>query len=180
MQTIKKSKKVNKKALLSAVALVLLSGLTAFAYMQSTNLPTPADGEVETITEPDYSPPTDEQVDAGQDIVDDAVKNPEPSADPRPTTGSVEVEITALNQTDTYLQIRTMIQTLQPGTCSLTVTKGSDVVTRTAGSQALANSSSCKGFNIPLNELSPGEWTVDVKFNNPELSGSVTDRITIR
>jgi cytoskeletal protein RodZ len=93
---------------------------------------------------------------------------------------TVTASITAANQNGDTLQIRTLIESVDTkGTCSLTLLKGNSKVTRSADIQALASSSTCKGFDIPTSALSPGEWelTITVKLTNKQ--ATLTKTITI-
>lgn len=92
----------------------------------------------------------------------------------------VAMSITALEQTSSELQIRTQINTItSDGSCNLLLTNGTQNVTQTAGVQALATVSTCKGFNVPLSSLSTGNWTAKVSFSNTTLSGSTAQQVTI-
>lgn len=82
------------------------------------------------------------------------------------------VTLTALNQTGDNVQIRTLINKVSTsGTCTLTLTKGNSVIERQSQVAALPSSSTCKGFDIPLEELSEGDWQVAVTVN---ISGNIS------
>ncbi len=93
----------------------------------------------------------------------------------------VPMTITAANQTSDMLQVRVLIQVVSSsGTCNLTMTKqNSPIVSKTAGVQALANSSTCKGFDIPLTALLPGTWQLTITFENQTSTGSASQSIVI-
>ncbi|MNY56713.1 hypothetical protein D3C86_1928200 [compost metagenome] len=51
--------------------------------------------------------------------------------------------------------------------------------TATVAVQALPSSSTCKGFDVPLDNLSSGAWTIKINFNNDELTASTSKEIII-
>lgn len=107
---------------------------------------------------------------------------PSTASNPPASNGlqSVAMSITALNQTSTTLQIRTQINTVtSEGTCNLSLTNGTQTVTRTSGVQALASVSTCQGFDVPLSSLPPGNWTAQITFSNTTSTGNVSKQITI-
>lgn len=140
----------------------------------------------------DYNPPTSEQKKAGSQVKQESLdasngkttnQSDTPPA-PTPHTGSkstVGVSITASSQNGTTYQIRSQIDTpTDTGSCTLTLTKGSATVTKTADIQALAKVSTCKGFDIPTSELSPGTWQMTLHFANDTLTGSTSGTITVQ
>lgn len=141
-----------------------------------------------------FDKPTSEQVDTGsqtkQQTIDQSNNKDNTGSDPTPAPQPVEgsdkktvnMEITAINQTNTALQIRTLIQTItSEGTCSLSMNGPSGkTYTSTATIQALPSSSTCKGFDVPLTELSQGVWMITVSFTNDNLATSATREITIK
>lgn len=97
-----------------------------------------------------------------------------------PKNSSVRASITSANQNGSKLQIRTLIETLSSeGTCTLTLEKDDTKVTRTAGIQTLANSSTCKGFDEPVANLSPGTWNASIIINLPSGEIKLTKKVTI-
>jgi hypothetical protein len=121
--------------------------------------------------------PTNEQVDAGNQVKKDTANGSEGTTQP---STNVDVSITAANQNGSMFQIRTLIGAVtSDGTCTLTLTKGATVVTKSAGIQAQSSSSTCQGFDIPVSELSAGDWTLNLSVATNSLSGSTTSKITV-
>lgn len=95
-------------------------------------------------------------------------------------TNTLKASITAANQNDNTLQIRTLIENVSSnGTCALKLTKGSSVVSRSAGIQALSSSSTCKGFDIPVSDLSTGQWLVTLTITIGAEKATLTKTISI-
>lgn len=133
--------------------------------------------------------PTDGQVQAGSDIKKenldkangDSDTPPAPVTQPGSDKKSVEIIITAANQNNNVLQIRTQIATVtSTGKCTLTLSKAEQTVTKTADIQPLASTSACKGFDIPVSELSLGSWQATLTYENDSLIGSASKVITIK
>jgi hypothetical protein len=156
--------------------LLVLGGYTAIAY-RNHFWPFHPEAVQTSADKIDLNPPTSEQINTGKDI-----KNAAQDAANQPTIqgSQVDLTITSVNQSSTSLQIRTLIQaTTNNGTCSLTLTKNGSTVTRTASVQAAASSSTCEGFDIPLNELSAGKWQMTIKFNSGSINGEVSQEVSV-
>lgn len=113
-----------------------------------------------------------------------AEANDTPEA-PQPIEGSnksnVGVSMTASAQNGSMYQMRFQIDApTSDGVCTLTLTKDSSTVTKTANVQALAKISTCQGFNVPVDELSPGQWNVNLTYESDQLTGSTATTITIQ
>jgi hypothetical protein len=140
--------------------------------------------------------PTKEQAEAAQDTKriatesdsgetkgstsgSDPLPPPSPSEDGKST---VSMAITASSQNDQVYQLRTMIYALaNEGTCSLVLTSTSGkTVTKSVSVQPMSNTTACKGFDIPLADLSAGNWKVHVSFENTKLIGSADSTITVK
>ncbi len=164
--------------IIAALALVVIGGAVYAWYSRSK--PSESTSNVNT------NPPTQEEKDAGNAAKKDTVDTPPAQTTPPPRSGSgktnVAVTISAATQTDTTVQIRGLISTVvdSTGNCTLTLTKGASTVTKTAGTQALANSTTCQGFNIDTSELSAGDWQITLKYESNTLSGTATGTVTVR
>lgn len=94
---------------------------------------------------------------------------------------SLTAYITAANQTNETLQIRTLIEDLgNEGSCTLSLTKGSVSISRTSEIQPLSSLSTCKGFDLPLSELAPGEWSLAIDILISSRKTSIIKNITIQ
>lgn len=137
--------------------------------------------------------PSEDELKAGSDAKQRTVDSDEnknqtgsdPAPEPQPIENSdkksVHAEITAANQDESFLHVRTLIQTVaSSGTCTLVMTgPQAKTYTATAAIQPLPSSSTCKGFDIPLDNLSPGAWTIKIDFNNDELTASTSKEVII-
>lgn len=119
------------------------------------------------------SPATPSQIDDGTSIKEESINKDKQGG--TSSSADVQVKITQATQNAdlTGLRVRVVIQRLtSSGQCKLTVQSGSTTKVYTASVQALASTSTCKGFDIPRNELSPGQWNISVVYSDGKYSGS--------
>lgn len=116
------------------------------------------------------------------DTPDGSEKTPvenEPS-DPSLPSDAVAASITSANQNGNTLQIRTLIEAVNSsGNCKLTLNKDGVTRTYTAGTQAQASTSTCKGFDVPISDLSIGSWNVAIDINVDGKTNHLTKTVTI-
>lgn len=171
-----------KTLIICIVAVILLCvGVGAFYYINNSR----SNNTNETTN---YEPPTQEQIDAGsqkkQDTIQNQDENSKPSSgntDPSAPTAAITtgVTITAATQNDDIVAIRSLIDGVQSGTCTLILTMGDTSVQKTAPTQLLANSTTCQGFNIPTSELSPGTWQITLALSG-EKTGSAKGTVIVK
>ena len=188
----------NKKAKLIILAVVMLIlllvalGVYFIGFKGTLFGWTPfADARTSDIN---YGAPTKGQLNAGENIEKSTDKNSNSGKNPNDvgadhpnqpiqsgtSKASVAVTLSSANQNDGVLQIRAMIGVLtNEGTCTLTLTKSGKTVTRTADVQPLSNSTTCKGFDIPVAELSSGQWNARIDFENSTAIGTTTSTVKV-
>lgn len=107
-------------------------------------------------TKIDLSPPTEEQVEIGQDIKEHVNEKTQSTI--------FSITITSAGIHGDLLQIRAVVNGAisNDGVCDLTLTGPSGTIEKTAKTYALASYSTCQGFDINRAELSPGSWTIDL------------------
>lgn len=105
--------------------------------------------------------------------------------EPKPLAGGskseVAIIVSAINQNGDMLQIRALIQAVvSDGDCKLNGTSVSGkTVQKIAGIQPQPSTSTCQGFDIPINELSQDKWYFTISFENSSLKGSVSKELVI-
>lgn len=131
-----------------------------------------------------YASPSDDEKRAGEMIKSESQSKESSDSTQSAPDGQVipiALTITAANQNGSLLQLRTLIDTVtSSGSCTLKMTKGSTSVTKSVGVQALASASTCKGFDIPVSELSAGSWTASVHFENSTVKGDAAQTVLIK
>ena len=65
-------------------------------------------------------------------------------------------------------------QYLSTGICNLTLTSGSNTITKTANIVAVASTSTCEGFDVPVSELSSGAWQISINIQSGDKTGTIT------
>jgi len=196
MHTLNK-KRFNKKQLIIVGIIVALALISSFWYVVIHNGSvfgwslSPKNSSSNHGT--DYTSPSSAQVTNGEKIksnsLNDTSKTGSSGSDippaPTPSTGgksTVQLTITAINQTNSTLQIRTLISSLNDGgTCALTATKTDAAsITQTVNVQNLSNTSTCQGFDIPISQMSKGTWNITINYNSTTLAGSVSGMATVQ
>ena len=187
---IKKSRKsTTRKKLIIISGFILLIFASSFIYVYAFNgnlfgwqkSTTPNTNKDQKSV--NYDPSTPEQQKAGTTVKSGSTDTP---PTPTPIPGSdkknVQILITAANQNESTLQIRTLISAVEnTGICTLTLTNaGKPTVTKTVNSQALASTSTCQGFDIPISELPVGTWHIVIEYNSTALTGSANQDIVIK
>jgi cytoskeletal protein RodZ len=179
-----------KKSLLIGIAILVILGLSALAYVYLfsgtlfgwSNNP-------QSTSSINYEPPTQEQKDEGNAAKDSFNDKYYPTADDQKDTSDdsttpskdVSIIISSTTQTSDAIQIRTIIQSVNSGACKLTMTKeGQPTITREAETQNLGSYSTCKGFDVPLSELQAGSWNAIVDYKNGSEAGSANQKIEVQ
>lgn len=187
-----KHKRTFKKPLLITVAIIILIGITFCLYVYVFKGPIPdwKKSPVTQVNTVNYDKPSKEQSEAGDNIENDNKSNnpsqvgsdraPQPSGTSQ-DKGKTPVTITSSGQNGNTAQIRSLISAVvNTGTCTLTMTKQAQTVIKTSPIQSLPSSTTCQGFDIPISELSPGTWKVELVFENDTLKGVASSNINIQ
>lgn len=173
-----------KSILVTSVLIVAAGGYGAYAY--STDLwpflPTkviPMQSQDSDSSDKDNSNVGNSDQNTGQIPAKQTPKQYETPDSDKPSAYTLTGTLNA-NIAGSKLQIRvTIAQLLDNGTCQLTLTNKSsgDVVTRKADTINNPSSASCKGWDVPLNELSAGTWNVDILVTSGDKSGHITGEV---
>ncbi len=99
----------------------------------------------------------------------DKASKPEESTSYSPPASSDNLGLSAY-VTDGNAVIITKLYGYSDGTCTMSLRKATQTVTRSAPILYQSEYSSCAGFSIPVSELSSGQWTVTLDAQ----SGSTT------
>lgn len=123
-----------------------------------------------------------DQKSAGQQIKEDSLNNKGASSTDNPVDPvddgnggqTVGVDITSVQTIDSFTKVSTLISYLtQSGECSLVIrdSQGNETYRATAGVQALSNVATCKGFDIPNQNIPAGSYTITVKYTDGSTHG---------
>lgn len=177
----RKKNKLNRRAviiLISTAAVLTILGIVLYFYVFKNSTPqeqNQAQQSEQVETDLNLNPPTDEEVNAGNLIKENSVNN-SPSAQ----NDNISLIITSANQVDNTLSVRTLIEgVVSSGSCTLELISGNKKVTKFSEVQALSNSSTCKGFDVPVSELSTGTWQINLTYQNSNQRGSTTGSVEV-
>lgn len=196
MKIQKKQNKKNKVLILVAVILLSITSYSLISYKL----------KFWPFIQNQFSTATEEQKTAGQDIkkrsLNDAsnksgkessgqksktLQGSDPSPEPTPSsngkkpTVGVSITTTTVDKDSNTLYIRSLIQTISSnGRCTLSMHNTSgQTYSNSVELQAGPSTSSCKGFNVPLPQLSPGKWTINIHYEDNNVTGDTEGEITI-
>jgi hypothetical protein len=177
---MKLTQKRSKKTLIIVLvaAIVVCSGLAYYVFAMNGGLFGWKFRQDVTSDNINLNPPTKEQSDTGKTIKENATNQNEdkpgttPDTPETPPEGQLAVSFTSVAQVDGVLRIRSQISPLiSSGDCTLSLTKDSTTVTKSAGVYASASVSTCQGFDVPTSELSAGMWSVTLNVKSGDRSG---------
>jgi hypothetical protein len=183
MQAIKRNNPGKKRAAL-IVAFLLVAGLGATGYAYSAGL---GPFEKQTAQNSGTTDPrsneglTDEELGVKPATSDDPTSESSKTNDSNDDAGDSSVEITIAQINGDSFRVRTLLGDVSSqGSCTLNMeSTAGDTYSTSVGVQAMASSSTCKGFDIPLSELSSGTWTVEVVYKNSSESSSASKEVVI-
>lgn len=163
------------KWLILAVVIIIL-GVTWYAYTRHATQN--ENGTAKTSSDNSLNtPPTEQERQA--ETMGDADR--ESSKQAQGEGSEITLTITALNQTDSTLQLRVLIPSLTQGICRLRLESGTKNIDLSVDTQALASTSTCKGFDIPLSQLSKGTWRAQVEYVvSEQVKGSIAQEVVIK
>jgi hypothetical protein len=160
--------------------LVIVGCYTAYAYInkswpfiqsssQQSNGPTEAEKEAQQ----------EQEAQDKQDFLDNDVDTQDPAdtdntQEPDKSTGSSSIDLKAKTDNDA-LVVTTNLSSISSGTCTLTLTKGADTITKKAEVIYSPDYSTCAGFSIDLAELGKGTWNISLTVKTD--SGKTTKSI---
>lgn len=176
MKIKNKSSQKPLKITLAIIAGLLLVNSLAWWYYGSADTVENKTSE-NSLDTSDDTPPSARETTEELPTKEDRPQEPGVSS---PDTSSLDSTITVLEVEGDTLYVRNEIKGVYAsGTCTLTLTHDSETVTRTADVQALAQVSTCKGFNVPTDQLTRGEWTATVTIEINDKRGSDTKKVAI-
>lgn len=184
---MKLKQKSSKKVLIISVSVValLLIGLSYYVFAMNGSLFGWKFRSDTTSDSINLEPPTKEQQQAGSEIKQENIDTNKPGTGSEvPETPSdatkLSVNFTSVNQNGDTLRARAQISPLiSSGTCTLTLTKDSASITKTASVYPTATVTTCQGFDIPTSELSPGMWTLDLDVTSEGKTGHAATSIQV-
>lgn len=179
-----------KKKILIACSIGALLLIGAIVVARQANMWPSSTTPQTTLT-----PATDEQKKDGEQTKTDTIQDTNsketsgsgsdqplpPVTDEATNTSTVLVDITSTSQDGTIYKIGVLIQAqLSSGQCTLTLKKGTQIYTSSVDIQALPSTSTCKGFNVPLDQLSAGKWMATVNVVSGSTNGTASREVVVQ
>lgn len=159
--------------------LISLGAIGIYVMTHSSETMSETNKEVKPLNTQNLETPTDEQVRAGNEAKLKTIENDKAGNQNDDITSSLPVTVAATVSNRT-LYIRSSIDALRiTGTCDLSLIRDTSKLNKSVPVQALAQSTTCQGFDIPLSELSSGEWTISLTVTSGDETGSATTKVTI-
>lgn len=160
--------RLSKKQLWAVTLVVLLViGVAAYTILKLNQSPVQSDTGI------NYSPPSEDQVKAGEEAKEGAIDRGS-SSDALPAQSSP----TPIKMTSTYDSDKKQVivsssleNTVSWSKCTLTLTQNSTVKTYEARTVYQADASFCGGFTIPASELANGQWRLLLQVS--DLNGKI-------
>lgn len=183
----KSSKKLLILAIISIVLVIasgLLVALEKFGVtdLYQVNEPLTNTTPDSTITQSiDYSPATTTD---NEDINQKKTSGQLVPDIPTTTTieKSIDVSLTAAGQ-DTPngpLVVRALITSVSSGQCTLTLTRTDTTKTYTSSVVLAGTYYTCEGFDIPIKDLSPGQWQIGLTVVSGDQTGKVSQTTEVK
>lgn len=175
----------SKKKILIIASLLAVSVLACSYYFYSVNNKNKSINQTQNNQQVDkvnYDPPTSEQVDNGTAIKKDSVDKSSGKSKTESPAVSSEITITVAQKSNDgkYLQIRSYVNIVDTtAKCTLSLTNNSKTISRNVDVQTSASISSCKGFDISIDELSTGTWQMEIKYEGDLVNRAATRSIEI-
>lgn len=169
----------HKKTVLGVVLLVILVAITSVTFYLSSNNKSANDSSTQPpkdISKSESSISSNRNNNDEESVNQDSINTSK--NDTHLIQSEQESSVIITKTADTIeggvYRLRYLINTVGSGTCNLILKKGSATVTKNTNIQALANSSTCQGFDIPVSELSKGAWTASLNVKIGTKTGSLS------
>lgn len=184
----------NKKLLLIPVAIILIiAAYFTYAALSRSVWPFARNDKAVTDTQSTANDsPTSEELDEQaktdaknkEDFLNSATDQEQtqsgqssPNTD---TTGDVKISISPYRQSNELVVVTTNLGPLPDGTCTLTVTNGTNKQEQTAEIIYQPDYSTCAGFSVPVSSLGRGTWDIRLSVNSRGTTYSTQESIVVK
>ncbi len=170
----------NKKLLLilSVIFLLAVSCWWFFIRVDSTPLP------VEEPEKVNYNPPTETEKTESNAKKEEIVNQQDQTANDSEVTNGpkkTNVTITYWGPNGANFEVGAYANHIErSGTCTLTLKKGSIVLTASRTAIDNVSTMSCGALSIKNSKVTPGTWTATVKYASDKYQGSTTKQLEVQ
>lgn len=179
MKILNQNKKTFTIILVSIIAVILISGgIAAYMAIDSQNK-----ADTQDINSVNYDPPTEQEISDGQNAKKDDYNNVETkNNDDKNTTDEklVDVGISYAGIFNENFEVRAFTNgVVEAGTCTVTITKNTNVIKGSSGAFIDASSTQCQPILIPKSQFESGTWLVEVTYSSPSTHGT-SDKMEVK
>jgi hypothetical protein len=170
----------NKKTIIFVSLIILLLGCIFLYYSLFLKKTADVDNSQKSNSI-SLAPPTQSEIDDGQRIKKDSLEEAKRNESTSSSNKTVSMYISAQNVSSSKVDLRVIIEGTHSGTCSLVAKQNDITISRQADVQALATTSTCKGFTLSSSDLSKGSWsyTISGKFDDSTTTAEASGVFTI-
>ena len=180
----KKTKK-NKKIILIFIIFITICAGTFFAltYLPKTTNLSEITSESSTKKSTDISTKTVENSSENNEKKEEIEGKPQivqnDGEDPNQREELTGI-LTASHVSENKLILRVNIdQFLTSGKCVLKLSSGANAVEKEANIISSASTSTCEGFDVSMNELGSGKWSIEIFLDSNNKTGKITGEVDI-
>lgn len=169
----------NKKTIIFISLIILVLGCIFLYYSLYLKKSTNTDSSQKS-NGVSLAPPTQSEISDGERIKKDSLEAEKSSESVPSSNKTISMYISAQSVSSSKVDLRVIIEGTHSGTCSLVAKQNDVTVAKQADVQALATTSTCRGFTLASSELSKGTWnytissTLDDGKTAAEASGAFT------
>lgn len=117
-----------------------------------------------------YSAPTQNEKDEGNRQKKEATENRLGSDRVPVNSKALDISFTSVNKYDQKIRIKSLVTEAVTGSCLLSISKNGGGASKTYSSdlQPLASTSTCTGFEIPIEDIGVGNWNIILRATSSE------------
>lgn len=163
------------------LALIAALGSGVFWHIQKDRNDSTLVG-IAGVSKINYGPPTKQEQQSGTTQKQEDIQRQTLNSQGTPTTADVFITSASYNSTANAVEIRAYISNLfeDGGTCSATLTNGSQTVTQTSSATEVATTTQCGTITIPRSSFSTGGiWQITLTYTSSAATGSQSTTVTL-
>jgi len=162
-----------KNVLIALAVVVGLSAITGTVYWK-LNSKKSFDGTA-GVSKINYDPPTKQEQEAANTQKQQNIDRQDLNTKDTPSTASVFITDATYYSDSNKVEIRAYVSNLfeDGGTCTATLTNGSQTVTHTSSAFKVATNTQCGAIDIPRAEFTTaGTWNLLLEYSSPTATGT--------
>ena len=171
----KQKTKVVKVLILIIIFIAVGTGAMLFTIARNHNSANSSETSEQVQKDVNLAPPTQDQKENSSDVKKTSIENAN-----QDTPKSLNVSINSYAKTTAITHVGVDIERIiSTGKCAINIVNGNTSKEYRADIQALAQYSTCKGFDIPNSDIGSGTWSIQATITSGSLTGSATSSIKV-